>query len=65
MKTKILKYISIFMMIVAVIFVVIAFIHPEFAWPWSNTITYIIYGMYLFIMSVTFVVGRAMSEKEK
>jgi uncharacterized membrane protein len=64
MKNKMLKYVGIVMMIVAVIFVIVAFNNPEFAWPWSNTITCIIYGTYLITMCVTFITGQILSNKE-
>ena len=35
------------MLIVACLFIIYAFKHPEAGFPWSNQITYILYGCYL------------------
>lgn len=65
MKRKLLKYTGIVMVVIATIFIIIAFNHPEFAWPWSNTVTYILYGLYLIVMSIMFVTGKVISDKDK
>lgn len=65
MKNKILKYSGLIMVIIAIIFILIAFKHPEFAWPWSNTVTYVIYGLYLIIMSIMFIIGGIVRDKDK
>lgn len=43
------------MLVVAVIFVVYALIHPELSFPWNNTVTYIIYGVYAVITLLLFI----------
>ena len=49
MKKKSLRIIGVIMVLIAAAFVAFAFMHPELSFPWSNTITYIIYGAYALI----------------
>lgn len=50
-----LKYIGFLMLALAIIFVGFALNHPEKSFPWSNTITYIIYGVYIIVMLLMFI----------
>lgn len=50
-----LKYIGFLMLVLAIIFVGFALNHPEKSFPWSNTITYIIYGVYIIVMLLMFI----------
>ena len=43
------------MLMVAIGFFIYAINHPEGAFPWSNTMTYTIYGVYLLVMIVLFI----------
>lgn len=43
------------MLIIASIFIIIALNNPQASFPWSNTITYILYGLYVVIMIVLFI----------
>lgn len=43
------------MMVVAVVFIVFALGHPEMSFPWSNTVTYALYIVYLVAMVIFFV----------
>lgn len=43
------------MLIVAIAFFVFAVTHPTASFPWSNTITYFIYAVYMVIMVLLFV----------
>ena len=52
MKNNILRILGVAMLCVAVIFVAFALCHPEMSFPWNNTVTYIIYGIYLIITAV-------------
>ena len=52
---KKLKYIGFLMLALAIIFVGFALNHPEKSFPWSNTITYIIYGVYIIVMLLMFI----------
>ncbi|ELU5588517.1 hypothetical protein SCB17_003030 [Clostridium perfringens] len=47
MKNKISRLIGIIMVIVAIGFIVFAINNPQASFPWSNTITYLLYGIYL------------------
>ena len=52
MKKKTSKMIGVIMLIVAIAFVIFALTHPTASFPWSNTITYILYIVYFIIMVV-------------
>lgn len=52
MTKKLSRIIGIAMLALAVAFVIFAFSHPEMSFPWSNTVTYLIYGMYFVAMVV-------------
>lgn len=41
------RVLGIIMLVIAAAFIAYALQHPESSFPWSNTITYIIYGVYL------------------
>lgn len=43
------------MLIVAIAFVVFALKHPETSFPWSNTVTYAIYAVYLIVVTILLV----------
>ena len=47
MNKKISRIIGLVMMAAAIAFVVFALNHPEMSFPWSNTITWSIYGVYM------------------
>ena len=49
------KMIGIVMLVLAVIFVIFALSHPEMSFPWSNTITCLMYGMYVIVMIILLV----------
>lgn len=57
MHRKTLKTISIIMLIAAVIFIIFALNHPEKCFPWNNFITFTIYGAYILIMLVLFIIS--------
>ena len=46
------RMIGIIMLAAAIAFVVFALNHPEASFPWSNTVTYSLYGLYLIVMLV-------------
>ena len=50
MAKKISRIIGMIMLIVAIAFVVFALKHPETSFPWSNTVTYAIYAVYLIVV---------------
>ena len=49
------RIIALIMLIAAVVFFVFSITHPTSSFPWSNTITYFIYAVYIFIMVELFV----------
>lgn len=55
MTKKFSRIIGIVLLALAVAFVIFAFSHPEMNFPWSNTITYLLYGAYLLAMVVLFI----------
>lgn len=55
MTKKISRIIGLLMLIVAIVFVAFAMGHPEMSFPWSNTITYVLYAVYLVAMLIFFV----------
>lgn len=46
MRKAVLRIIGIVMVVIAIIFVIFALNHPEMSFPWNNTITWILYGIY-------------------
>ena len=43
------------MLLAAAGFICYAFQHPEGAWPWSNTVTFALYGAYMIAMILLFI----------
>ena len=43
------------MLVSAIGFIAFALNHPESSFPWSNTVTYTIYGLYALVMIVLFI----------
>ncbi|PWM69125.1 MAG: hypothetical protein DBX38_00720 [Eubacteriales Family XIII. Incertae Sedis bacterium] len=48
------RIIASIMLIAAIAFFVFAITHPTASFPWSNTITYFIYAVYILIMVLLF-----------
>lgn len=46
------RIIGLIMLLIAIIFVAFSATHPEMGFAWSNTITYFLYCVYLFIMVI-------------
>ena len=55
MAKKTSRIIGMIMLIVAIAFVVFALKHPEASFPWSNTVTYAIYAVYLIVVAILLV----------
>ena len=53
---KMRKVIACMMLIGAIVFILFAFGHPEFSWPWDNRISYTLYGIYAVIMVILFAI---------
>lgn len=52
MTKKISRIIGSIMLVIAIAFVVFALNHPEMSFPWSNTITWVLYGVYAVVTVV-------------
>ena len=52
MKKNVSRIIGLIMAVIAIIFVVFALNHPEMSFPWSNTITWVLYGVYAVVTVV-------------
>lgn len=55
MTRKHSRIIAVIMLITAAVFIVIALNNPQAGFPWSNTITYSLYGIYAVVMTVMFI----------
>ena len=54
MTKKNSRFIGLIMLVVAVIFLVFAMGHPEMSFSWSNSVTYVLYIVYLVAMVIFF-----------
>ncbi len=52
---KISRIMASVMLVAAIAFVAYALNHPDMSFPWNNTVTYIIYGIYAFITLLLFI----------
>ena len=52
MKKSASRIIGLLMLIIAVIFIMFALNHPEMSFPWNNTITWLLYGLYVLVTVV-------------
>ena len=55
MSKKVSRIIATIMLVVVVAFLLFAFNHPEGVFPWSNVVTFTIYGVYLIVMIILFI----------
>ena len=46
------RTIGLIMVVIAIVFVVFALNHPEMSFPWSNTVTWALYSLYVFATAV-------------
>ena len=49
MKKSTSRIVGLVMLIIAVAFIVFALNHPEMSFPWNNTITWLLYGLYILV----------------
>lgn len=61
MKKSISRIIGLTMLIIAIVFIMFALNHPEKSFPWSNTITRILYGVY-FLVTVVLLIAPKMKK---
>ena len=62
MKKSTSRIIGLLMLIIAVIFIMFALNHPEMSFPWNNTITWLLYGLYFLVTVVLFIAPKMMEE---
>ena len=61
MNKSISRIIGVIMLIVAFVFIMFALNHPEKSFPWSNTITWLLYGVY-FLVTVVLLIAPKMKK---
>ena len=62
MKKSISRIIGVIMLIVAIVFIVFALNHPEMSFPWNNTITWLLYGLYILVTVMLLKSSATLSE---
>ena len=63
MKKSISRIIGLIMLIIAIVFIMFALNHPEMSFPWNNTITWLLYGVY-FLVTVVLLIAPKMKKRE-
>ena len=63
MNKSISRIIGVIMLIVAFVFIMFALNHPEKSFPWNNTITWLLYGVY-FLVTVVLLIAPKMKKWE-
>ena len=58
MKKSISRIIGVIMLIVAIVFIMFALNHPEMSFPWNNTITWLLYGLYVLVTVVLLIAPK-------
>ena len=61
MKKSISRIIGLIMLIIAIVFIMFALNHPEMCFPWNNTITWLMYGVY-FLVTVVLLIAPKMKK---
>ena len=61
MNKSISRIIGVIMLIVAFVFIMFALNHPEKSFPWSNTITWLLYGVH-FLVTVVLLIAPKMKK---
>lgn len=61
MKKSISRIIGLTMLIIAIVFIMFALNHPEKSFPWNNTITWLLYGVY-FLVTVMLLIAPKMKK---
>ena len=60
-KKNISRIIGLIMLIIAIVFIMFALNHPEMSFPWNNTITWLLYGVY-FLVTVVLLIAPKMKK---
>lgn len=58
MKKSTSRIVGLVMLIITVAFIVFALNHPEMSFPWNNTITWLLYGLYILVTVVLFIAPK-------
>ena len=58
MKKSTSRIVGLVMLIIAVAFIMFAVNHPEMSFPWNNTITWLLYGLYVLVTVVLFIAPK-------
>ena len=58
MKKSASRIVGLVMLIIAVAFIVFALNHPEMSFLWNNTITWLLYGLYVLVIVVLFIAPK-------
>ena len=58
MKKSTSRIVGLVMLIIAVAFIAFALNHPEMSFPWNNTITWLLYGLYVLVIVVLFIAPK-------
>ena len=58
MKKSTSRIVGLVMLIIAVAFIVFALNHPEMSFPWNNTITWLLYGLYVLVTVMLFIAPK-------
>ena len=61
MNKSISRIIGVIMLIVAFVFIMFALNHSEKSFPWNNTITWLLYGVY-FLVTVVLLIAPKMKK---
>lgn len=64
MKKSMSRIIGLIMLIIAIVFIMCALNHPEKSFPWNNTITWLLYGVY-FLVTVVLLIAPKMKKSGK
>ena len=58
MNKSISRIIGLIMLIIAIVFIMFALNHPEMSFPWNNTITWLLYGLYVLVTVVLLIAPK-------
>ena len=58
MKKSTSRIVGLVMLIIAVAFIMFAVNHPEMSVPWNNTITWLLYGLYVLVTVVLLIAPK-------
>ena len=58
MKKSASRIVGLVMLIIDVAFIMFAVNHPEMSFPWNNTITWLLYGLYVLVTVVLLIAPK-------